>query len=60
MSGGVDTRNAPPAVIELIDVSKVYALGELEVAALRDVSLAHRRGRVRRDHRPVGLRASRR
>ena len=39
MSGGVDTRDAPPAVIELIDVSKVYATGELEVAALRAVSL---------------------
>jgi putative ABC transport system ATP-binding protein len=30
---------ARPAVIELIDVDKVYALGELEVAALRNVSL---------------------
>ena len=32
-------HDAPPAVIELIDVSKIYATGELEVAALRDVSL---------------------
>jgi len=30
---------APPAVIELVDVDKVYATGELEVAALRSVSL---------------------
>jgi putative ABC transport system ATP-binding protein len=32
-----DTR--PPAVIELLDVSKIYSTGTLEVAALRDVSL---------------------
>ena len=30
---------SPPAVIELVDVSKIYATGALEVAALRDVSL---------------------
>jgi putative ABC transport system ATP-binding protein len=29
----------PPAVIELLDVSKIYATGSLEVAALRNVSL---------------------
>jgi putative ABC transport system ATP-binding protein len=32
-------HNARPAVIELIDIGKVYANGELEVAALRGVSL---------------------
>ncbi len=31
--------NSTPAVIELIDVEKVYKNGELEVAALREVSL---------------------
>src|SRR6187402_3090509 len=29
----------PPAVIELIDVSKIYATGAFEVAALRNVSV---------------------
>jgi putative ABC transport system ATP-binding protein len=33
------TDAATPAVIELIDVSKIYATGSLEVAALRNVSL---------------------
>jgi putative ABC transport system ATP-binding protein len=32
-------ESAPPAVIELRDVSKIYATGAIEVAALRDVSL---------------------
>ncbi|MGZ3427044.1 MAG: ABC transporter ATP-binding protein [Polyangia bacterium] len=39
MSDAPDAPDGAPAVIELIDVSKVYALGELEVAALRSVSL---------------------
>jgi putative ABC transport system ATP-binding protein len=33
------SAGARPAVIELVDVDKVYANGELEVAALRDVTL---------------------
>jgi len=32
-------EGAPAPVIELLDVSKVYATGDLEVAAMRDVSL---------------------
>jgi putative ABC transport system ATP-binding protein len=36
---GVPSADGPPAVIELIDVDKVYVLGELEVPALRGVSL---------------------
>jgi ABC-type lipoprotein export system ATPase subunit len=35
----VPAPGGTPAVIELIDVDKVYALGELEVPALRGVSL---------------------
>ncbi len=34
----VDEQSSTP-VIELVDVSKVYATGEIEVAALRNVSL---------------------
>ncbi len=34
----------PPPVVELVGVSKVYAAGELEVAALADVSLAIEEG----------------
>jgi ABC-type lipoprotein export system ATPase subunit len=34
-----DTHDAPVPVIELIDVEKVYSSGELEVAALRNVSM---------------------
>jgi putative ABC transport system ATP-binding protein len=33
------TEPAPPAVIELVNITKVYATGSLEVVALRDVSL---------------------
>jgi len=35
----LDDHHATPAVIELIDVEKVYKTGALEVAALRSVSL---------------------
>lgn len=31
--------SGPPAVIELVDVSKIYATGDFEVAALRNVSV---------------------
>ena len=41
-------------------MDKVYKSGELEVAALRVGVAAHRSERVRRDHRTVGFRASRR
>ena len=36
---GAAPDERPPAVIELVDVSKIYATGSIEVAALRDVSL---------------------
>jgi putative ABC transport system ATP-binding protein len=46
-TGTIETANRPPtaepaaptAVIELIDVSKIYATGALEVLALRNISL---------------------
>jgi putative ABC transport system ATP-binding protein len=34
-----DVAGAPPPVIELVDVGKVYKTGELEVVALRSISL---------------------
>jgi putative ABC transport system ATP-binding protein len=39
MSPGQSDHPVTPAVIELLDVSKIYASGSLEVAALRDVSV---------------------
>jgi putative ABC transport system ATP-binding protein len=39
MSPGQSDNSVTPAVIELLDVSKIYASGSLEVAALRDVSV---------------------
>ena len=41
------------SLIELAGVRKTYDTGHIEVDALRGVDVAHRRGRVRRDHRPV-------
>ena len=51
-------RGAP--LIELADVTKTYRMGDVEVEALRGVSLDVDRGRVRRDHGAVRARASRR
>jgi putative ABC transport system ATP-binding protein len=39
VSASVADENSAPPVVELVDVGKVYKSGELEVAALRSVSL---------------------
>ena len=43
------------ALIELHDITKTYQMGDVEVHALRGVSLTIERRRVRRDHGRLGL-----
>ena len=50
-----DAKARLMALLELDDISKMYQMGDVEVRALRGVSLRHRAGRVRRDHGRVGL-----
>ena len=42
-------------VIAMSKITKVYDTGKIRVEALKGVDLAHRRRRVRRDRRAVGL-----
>ena len=50
---------APPPLIELRGVTKIYGTGQAAVQALRGIDLVHQPGRVRRDHGAERLAASR-